>query len=144
MKINNSKNSTFSTLAGVPQGSVIAPILFLVYVSGIPEKPAQISQFDDDFTLYYKSRSCRIIQKKLQYSPDKLIKWCEKLKTRINPGKTNFKLFKNPSKKVSSLDLFIVGTRIECANSIKFLAVNLTPYLKWKQHCKSLVARANK
>ena len=74
VKIINSKNSTFSTLAGVPQGSVIAPILFLVYVSGIPEIPAQISQFADDFALYYRSRSCRIIQEKLQYSLDKLIK----------------------------------------------------------------------
>ena len=45
-------------------------------------------------------------------------------------------LFKNPSKKVSSLDLFINGTRIEGANSIKFLGVNLTPQIKWNQHCK--------
>ena len=97
-EINNSKSSLFSLLAGVPQGSVIAPILFLVYVSGIPEIPAQISQFADDFAFYYKSRSCRIIQEKLQYSLDNLIKWCEKLKIRINPGKTNFMLFKNPSK----------------------------------------------
>ena len=53
-------------------------------------------------------------------------------------------LFNNPSKKFFSLDLFINGTRIEGANSIKFLCVNLTPHLKWNQHCKSLVARANK
>ena len=99
VKTNNSKSSTFSTLAEVPQGSVIAPILFLVYVSGIPEIPAQISQFADDFALCYRSRSCRIIQEKLQYSLDKLIKWCEKLKIRINPCKTYFMLFKNPSKK---------------------------------------------
>ena len=144
VKINSTKSSTFSTLAGVPQGSVIAPILFLVYGSGVPEIPAQISQFADDFALYYRSRSCRIIQEKLQYSLDKLIKWCEKLKIRINPGKTNFMLFKNPSKIVSSLDLFINRTKIEDANSIKFLGVNLTPHLKWNQHCKSLVARANK
>ena len=122
MKINNSKSSTFSTLAGVPQGSVIAPILFLDYVSAIPEIPAQISQFADDFALYYRSRSCRIIQEKLHCSPDKLIKWCEKLKIRINPGNTNFKLFKNSSKGVSSLELVINGTKTEGANSINFLA----------------------
>ena len=77
VKFNNSKSSTVSTPAGVPQGSVIAPILFLVYVSGIPEIPAQISHFADDFALHYRSRSCRINQKKLQYSLDKLIKWCK-------------------------------------------------------------------
>ena len=113
VKINNPKSSKFSALAGVPQGSVIALILFLVYVSGISEIPAQISQSVDDFSLYYRSRSCRIIQEKLQYSLDKLIKWCAKLKIIINPGKTNFMRFKNPSKKVASLDLFVKGTRIE-------------------------------
>ena len=144
VKINNSKSSTFSTLAGVMQGSIIPPILFLVYVSGNPEIPAQISQFADDFALYFRSRSCRIIQEKIQYSVDKLIKWCKKLKTRINPDKTNFMFFKNPSKKVSSLDLFINVTRNEGANSIKLLGVNLTPQLKWNEHCKSLLARAKK
>ena len=146
MKINNSKNSTFSTLAGLPQGSVIAPILFLVYVSGIPEITAQISQFGDDFAFYYRSCSCRLNQEKLHYSLYRLIKWCEKLKIRINPGKTNFMLFKNPSKKVSSVDLFINGTRIEVKffGVIKFFGVNLTPHLRLNEHRKSWVARANK
>ena len=53
-------------------------------------------------------------------------------------------LFKNPSKKVSSLDLFINGTRIKGANSIKLIGVNPTPHLKWNEHCKRLDARANK
>ena len=100
--------------------------------------------FPDDFDLHYRSRSCRIIKENLQYSLYKLIKLCKKLKIRINPGETNFMLFKNPSKKFSSLDYFINGTRIEGANSIKFLGVNFTPHLKKNEHCKSLVARANK
>ena len=45
-------------------------------------------------------------------------------------------LLKNPSKKVSSLDLFINGTQIEGANSIKFFGVNFTPHLKWNKHSK--------
>ena len=54
LKINNSKNSTtFSKQAGIPQCTVIAPIPFLVYVSGTPEIPALISQFAVDFALYY-------------------------------------------------------------------------------------------
>ena len=53
-------------------------------------------------------------------------------------------LFKNPSKKIASLDLYINGTRIEGANSVKFLGVDLPPHLKWNEHCKSLVERANK
>ena len=76
VKINISKNITFSTLAGISQGSVSAPILFLVYVSWILDIPAQISQVAKDFAFYYRLRSCRIIQEKLRYSQDKLINWC--------------------------------------------------------------------
>ena len=60
------KSTTFSTLAGVPQGSVFASILFLVYVRGIPDLPPQVSQFAVDFARYYRSHSCRIFQEKLQ------------------------------------------------------------------------------
>ena len=107
---------------------------------------AQSSQIAVNFAFYYRSRSCKIIQEKLQYSLDKLIKWCEKLKKK-NKSWQNifiFMLFKNPSKKISSLDLFINGTRNEGIYSIKFLGVNLKPHLKWNELCKTLVARANK
>ena len=82
VKVNNSKRSTISTLAGVPQGSIIAPILFLVYVSGISDLSAQVSQSVDDLILYYRSCSCRIFQEKPQFSLDKLFKCCEKLKKK--------------------------------------------------------------
>ena len=53
-------------------------------------------------------------------------------------------LFKNPSKKGSNVDLIINGTQISEASSIKFLCVNITPLLKFNEHCKNLVARAIK
>ena len=42
VKIKNTRSEKFSTTAGVPQGRVVAPILFLIYVSNIPETPAEI------------------------------------------------------------------------------------------------------
>ena len=57
VKINSSVSNNFSPTAGVPQGSVIAPILFLIYVSGLPQIKARNSQFADNFALYYRSWS---------------------------------------------------------------------------------------
>ena len=85
VKINSTFSDSFSPTAGVPQGSVIAPILFLIYVSGLPQITAQISQFADNFALYYRSRYPKLIEKHLQLSLNSLINWCDSLKIKINP-----------------------------------------------------------
>ena len=95
VEIKNTRSEKFSPTAGVTQGSVVAPILFLSYVSNIPEKPAIISQFADDFALFYRSKSSQLIQSKHQASLNTLIKWCDTLKVKTNPAKTKYMLFKN-------------------------------------------------
>ena len=142
VKINYTVSSSFGSTAGVPQGRVIAPILFLIYASRLPELKAQISQFADNFALYYRSRSTQLIQNNLQSSLNSLIDWCDLLKIRINPNKTQYIIFKNPSKKESELNLKIEGVPIRKIESLKFLGITLTPHLRWKDHCNSLVKKA--
>ena len=52
-------------------------------------------------------------------------------------------IFKNRSKKESSLELKIKEIFIQKRQSIKFLGIFLTPHLKWNEHCKDLIQRAN-
>ena len=68
VEINNTRSETFSPTTGFPQGSFVAPILLLIHVSIIPETPAEISQFADDFALFYRSKSSQLMQSKLQVS----------------------------------------------------------------------------
>ena len=96
VKIKNTRSKNFSPTAGVPQGSVVAPILFLIYVSYIPETPAEISQFADDFALFYRSKASQLKQSKLHGSLNIIIKWCDRPKININPAKTKYMLFRNP------------------------------------------------
>ena len=98
VKIDSTVSSSFCPTAGVPQGSVIAPILFLKYVSRFPELKAQKSQFADDFALYCRSCSTQLIQNNLQSSLKSLIDWCDLLKIKLNPYKSQYVIFKNPSK----------------------------------------------
>ena len=106
--------------------------------------PAEISQFIDDFALFYSSKSSQLIQSKLQASLNILIKWCNKLKIKINPAKLNYMLFTKPSKRQRSLSrLNINGKQIEEAKTIKFLRVTMTPDLNWNEHCKDITTRAN-
>ena len=81
VKIKITRSKKFSPTAGVPQGSLVAPILFLIYVSNIPQTPADISQFADNFAIFYRSKSGQLI-KKLQASLNTLINWCENWKSK--------------------------------------------------------------
>ena len=143
VKINSTVRSIFCLTAGVPQGSAINSILFLIYVSQLPELKAQISQFADNFALYYRSRSTQLIQNNLQSSLNSLIDWCDQLKFKINPNKTQYIIFKNPSKKQSDLNLKIKGVPIGKTESLRFLGITLAPNLRWNDHCNSLVKKAN-
>ena len=127
----------------MPQDSVINPILFLTYVSQLPELKAQISQFADDFALYFSSSSRQLIQNNLQSSFKSLIDWCDHLTIKINHNKTQYIIFKNPSKKESELNLKIKGVPIGKTDSLQFLGITLTPHLRWNDHCNSLVKKAN-
>ena len=143
VKKKSTVSASFCPTAGVPQGSVIAPVLFLIHVSRLPKMKAQISQFADNFALYYRSRSTQLIQNNLQSSRNSLIDWCDHLKIKINPNKTQYMIFKNPSEKKSELNLKIKGVPVGKTQSLKFLGITLTSHLRWNDHCKSLIKRAN-
>ena len=91
-----------------------------------------------------RSKSSQLMQSKLQGSLNILIKWCDRLKIKINPTKTKYMLFRNPSKRQTSLSLNINGNQIEEAKTIKFLGITMTPHLNWNEHCKDITTRANK
>ena len=143
VKIKSTVSASFCPRVDVPQGSVIAPILFLIYVSRLQKMKAQISQFADDFALYYRSRSTQLIQNNLQSSLSSLIDCCDHLKTKINPNKTQYMIFKNPSKKKSELNLKIKGVPVGKTQSLKFLGITLTLNIRRNDHCNSLKKRAN-
>ena len=65
------------------------------------------------------------------------------MKIKINPNRTQYMLFKNPSKKKSELNLKIKGVSVGKTQSLKFLGITLTPHLRWNDHCNSLIKRAN-
>ena len=109
----------------------------------MPELKAEISQFADVFALYYRSCSTQLIQNNLQSSLNSLIDWCDHFKIKIKPNKTQCRIFKNPSKKESELNIKIKGVPIAKTESLKFLGITLTPHLRWNDHCNSLVKKPN-
>ena len=76
-------------LAGTPQGSILSPLLFILYVNDIPTMPpCQCTQYADDIGIYTSHRNHNYLRSQLQRQIDHLERWCEQWFIKLNPKKT--------------------------------------------------------
>ena len=90
VNVNNFFSNQISPKAGVPQGSVLSLLLFLIYVNDLPalhHKQNSLSQFADDTAQWAFSINIHIAAKLLQQDLLKLVMWCAKWRTKLNPEK---------------------------------------------------------
>ena len=82
--------------AGVPQGSNLSPLLFLIYVNDMPNPShhqTNKSQFADDASQWAVSKNIDLAVEYLQWDLDKLARWCAKWRIKLNPEKTKVIIF---------------------------------------------------
>jgi len=131
-------SSTRNITTGVPQGSILSPILFNIMVSDIPNDiNVTTSEYADDITIYSVSNDIHLATRNTQTMIDKIEDWCSKWGLKINYNKTKAMLF--TQKRVTSDGLRIGNFDIEFVQQHKFLGMTLdAPNLKWKPHLKIL------
>src|ERR1043165_78987 len=122
---------------GVPQGSILGPLLFILYINDI----VHVSQilrfilFADDTNLFYSDKSLDNLQNVLNTELSKLVEWFRANKLSLNAQKTNYIFF--GYKKIprnQNLKLSLDGNSISQVESTKFLGVYLDEKLTWKNH----------
>ena len=119
VSINGHLSDSKPVLAGVPQGSVLGPILFIIYINDLPlhtQSDTSVDMFADDTTISSHSKSKTDVQSSLQSTLETISLWCNDNMMKINIPKTKAMYLTASSKTSQNLDAppFILnGTEIE-------------------------------
>ena len=100
VSINGYNSDVLDITCGVPQGSILGPLLFLIYINDLHMaiKYCKVHHFTDDTNLLNFSTSITSINKQVHYDLKNLVHWLNANKICLNVSKTELVLFKSPKK----------------------------------------------
>ncbi len=140
--VNKSISSLKFTTCGVPQGSILGPILFLIYINDISCcTKLNLLTYADDTTMYASDSNLRNLEIITKVELEKLDEWFRTNKLALNVSKTKLSIF-SPNKTINNnIHIALNGTNIERDSVTKFLGLYLDEQISWKEHIKKLRAK---
>lgn len=148
VKFNSTVSSKMKTEFGVPQGSILGPILFLLYINDLKKvlKTCDCRMFADDTIIYYSSKNSYEIEKNINKDLINLTQWLKDNMISLNVAKTKFVLIRGVRTFVPEVpcEILIGENKIECVDVIKYLGVMIDKHLNFREHVNYLIKKINK
>lgn len=144
VKVNNSTSNLGKILAGVPQGAIISPLLFLIYINDIPQRDKSNQSgselYADDLASFFIYGEDSRLASSINIYLNKLEKWLKKWKFKVSAEKCSYIIF-SKIKQGKHYNLRLNNKMIPYCSEPKFLGITFDEKIKFDSHFRMIRKR---
>ena len=145
--VGGEESGTIPVISGVPQGSVLGPLLFLIYIDGVTRIPlsegSKLVLYADDMLLYRRISSPEDFNI-LQNDVDAVNNWVNANHLCFNTTKCKYMLITRKKRPLNTPAILINGIPLDMVDSYKYLGLLISSDLSWSHHIDSICSKARK
>ena len=144
VKIDSSASELINILFGVPQGSILGPLLFLIYINDLPDATNFfIRLFADDTFLCAQNKNIMALESEVNTELLKVYNWLASNKLTLNISKSKFMIITN-KKNIPVFEVKVNNDCLDKCDSYKYLGVYIDKDLSWKPHIDYICKKISK
>ena len=147
VQVNNALSDFATVKHGVPQGSILGPLLFLLYINDITQSSSKLEflLFADDTSIFLAKKEVKDLENTINTELGNISNWLKANKLSLNVKKSNVLLFRcRNAKKMETFNIKIDGNTIEEKQSAKYLGLYFDNKLTFKPHIDHVLTKLKK